>query len=168
MRVRNGITGNFLINRGPSGGITGMEAHPGSRFGPTRRISFQRLSILVLVIISFASSAYGRDFMVKRIVEGYSMTIAINQNPPILGKNDLRIEIKDSLGKNVIDVPVTVNYFMPPMPGMAPMNYTVKAAPRSSGYAVTMDLIMRGPWNIVTRALVGGKLIRMTVLIDVR
>ena len=104
----------------------------------------------------------------KRTVQGYTLNVAMNRNPPILGKNDLRVEIQDSQGKNVVDAAVTVNYFMPPMPGMAPMNYTLKAAPRDGGYSATMDLIMKGPWNIVVRASVAGKQIRMTVLIDVR
>jgi hypothetical protein len=128
----------------------------------------QKLVVILPLILIFVGPAYAKDFAVRRNVDGYTLDVAINQNPPILGKNDLRIEIKDSAGKYVLDALVTVNYFMPPMPGMPPMNYTVKASPRSSGYGVTMDLIMKGPWNIVIRAGVGGKQLRMTVLIDVR
>lgn len=121
-----------------------------------------------LLLMAFVPPASGKDFVVRKNVEGHTLQVTIYRNPPILGKNDLRVEIKDSQGKNVVDAPVTVNYFMPPMPGMAPMNYTVKADPRDGGYAMTMDLIMQGPWNIVVRAGVAGKQLRMTVLIDVR
>jgi hypothetical protein len=121
-----------------------------------------------LLILGFVPAGYGKDFVVRRNLEGYTLNVALNRNPPILGKNDIRVEIKDSQGKNVVDAPVTINYFMPPMPGMAPMNYTLKAAPRDAGYSATMDLIMQGPWNIVIRAGVPGKQLRMTVLIDVR
>jgi hypothetical protein len=116
----------------------------------------------------FVTSAHGKDFTVKRTVQGYAMDVTINQNPPILGKNEIRVEIKDLHGNPVTESPVTVNYFMPPMPGMAPMNYTVTASLAGPAHKATMDLIMQGPWNIVVRSNIAGKLIRMTVLIDVR
>ncbi len=133
-----------------------------------RWLASRELSAFVLLILVSAVPAYAKDFAVRRNIDGYTLDVAINQNPPILGKNDLRVEIKDSTGTYVVGAPVTVNYFMPPMPGMPPMNYTVKASSRGSGYGATMDLIMKGPWNIVVKATVGGKQLRMTVLIDVR
>lgn len=124
--------------------------------------------VISLLILAFVPQAHPKDFVVKRNVQGYTLDVALNQNPPILGKNDIKVEITDTQGKHVVDAPVTINYFMPPMPGMPPMNYTVKAAPGGSGYAATMNLIMKGPWNIVVKANVAEKQIRMTVLIDVR
>jgi len=121
-----------------------------------------------LLMLLFAGSAQGKELVVKRNVQGYMIEAALKRNPPILGKNDVRVDIKDSQGKDVAGAAVAVNYFMPPMPGMAPMNYTVKASQDGSGYGATMDLIMKGPWNIVIRADIEGKPLRMTVLIDVR
>ena len=126
---------------------------------------FVMISLLIMV---FAAPVCGRDFTVKRNLQGYTLSVTIDQNPPILGKNDIKVEIKDSLGKYVVDASVTVNYFMPPMPGMPPMNYRVKASPGDSEYSATMNFIMKGPWNIVIRTSVAGKRLRMTVLIDVR
>ncbi len=132
-------------------------------------LGFSRNLLLVsLLIVFLLTPAYGRDFRVKKNLQGYTLDIAMNQNPPILGKNDIKVEIKDSLGKSVDGALVTVNYFMPPMPGMPPMNYRVKASPDGSGYRATMDLIMEGPWNIAIRAGFAEKQLRMTVLIDVR
>jgi len=130
---------------------------------------YVKKSLMVILLIFLGMSiAYGRDYAVRRKIDGYTVDVSINRNPPILGKNDLRVEIKDSLGKYVLNMPVTVNYYMPPMPGMPPMNYTVQASPRGSGYGVTMDLIMTGPWNIVIKVNTAGKPLRMTVPIDVR
>ena len=126
------------------------------------------LLVKFLLIVIFVVQAYGRDFTVKRTLRGYAMSVTIKQNPPILGENDIKIEIKDSDGKYVTDASVMVNYFMPPMPGMPPMNYKVKASKVGSRYDATMDLIMEGPWNIAVRAKVADKRLRMTVLIDVR
>ena len=77
------------------------------------------LILVSLLLLIFVTPAHGRDFVVKRNLQGYTMEVSINRNPPILGKNDIKVEIRDSLGKHVVDAPVTVNYFMPPMPGMA-------------------------------------------------
>ncbi|MCX5806059.1 MAG: FixH family protein [Proteobacteria bacterium] len=125
------------------------------------------LTVIFLFIVGM-SIAYGRDYTVRRKIDGYTVDVSINRNPPIVGRNDLRVEIKDLLGKYVLNMPVTVNYYMPPMPGMPPMNYTVQASSRGSGYGATMDLIMTGPWNIVIRANTEGKPLRMTIPIDVR
>jgi hypothetical protein len=116
----------------------------------------------------FATIVWGSDYKVRRTVEGHTLDITLNQNPPILGKNNIRIEIKDARGQSVINNPVTVNYYMPPMPGMPPMNYTLKAGPQGSGYMATMDFIMTGPWNIVVKTTVTGKQLRLTIPIDVR
>ena len=127
-----------------------------------------RTVIILLSFVILAPVAHGRDFTVRRNVDGYTFDIAIDRNPPVLGLNGLKVELKDMQGKPVANIPLTVNYYMPPMPGMPPMNYTVNAVPRGNGYSVTMDLIMRGPWNIVIRAAVQGKSLRVTVPIDVR
>jgi hypothetical protein len=112
--------------------------------------------------------AWGGDYKVRRTMEGHTLDITLNRNPPIMGKNDIRIEIKDDRGQFIINSLVTVNYYMPPMPGMPPMNYTLKATPVGSGYVATMDFIMTGPWNIVVKAPTAGKQLRLTVPIDVR
>jgi hypothetical protein len=132
------------------------------------RLYVKKSLLVILLIFVGMSIAHGRDYAVRRKIDGYSVDVSINRNPPILGKNDLRIEIKDPLGKHVLNMPVTVNYYMPPMPGMPPMNYTVKAPPGGSGYGATMDLIMTGPWNIVIKVHTAGKPLRMTIPIDVR
>lgn len=124
--------------------------------------------VVIFLFIAGMSIAYSRDYTMRRQINGYTMDISINRNPPIIGKNIILIEIKDPFGKVLINSNVSVNYYMPPMPGMPPMNYTVQASPRGSGYAATMDLIMTGPWNIVIRANTAGKPLRMTVPIDVR
>lgn len=133
-------------------------------------VGFLKSKILVisLLIGITVTMAYGKDYTARKKVEGYTIEISINRNPPIVAKNELHVTIKDSSGKPLSDLTVMVNYYMPPMPGMAPMNYTVKASPKSSGYMVIMDLIMTGPWNIVVKTNVAGKRLNATFPIDVR
>ncbi|MDD5243723.1 MAG: FixH family protein [Syntrophorhabdaceae bacterium] len=124
--------------------------------------------IFALLFFVFVPVADGKGYMMRRKVNNYTVNVAIDRNPPIVGKNEIRIDIKDLSERYVTKVPVTVNYYMPPMPGMPPMNYTVKAPPDGSGYSAIMDLIMTGPWIIVIRASISGKYLRVSVPIDVR
>jgi nitrogen fixation protein FixH len=127
-----------------------------------------RLSFLILAMLMTATFSLARDFAARKKIDGYTVEMAINRNPPIVAKNELRVNIKDPQGKPINDLTVMVNYYMPPMPGMAPMNYTVQATPKSSGYLVIMDLIMTGPWNIVVKTNVAGKRLTASFPIDVR
>jgi hypothetical protein len=108
------------------------------------------------------------DYRVRKNAEGLRFDIAVNRNPPVLGDNEIRIEIKDSQGNPVLDAEVLVNYYMPPMPNMAPMNYTIPAPLKGKEYRAVMDLIMTGPWNIVIRAKIQSKWLRVAFPIDVR
>jgi hypothetical protein len=123
---------------------------------------------LVISIILMAVPAHGGGFAVKRTAGGYEIEMAMNRNPSVSDKNDLRITIKDQTGKYISNAPVLVNYYMPPMPSMAPMNYKVKAEARGTSYQVNMNLIMAGPWIIVVYANVNGKQLKTAVPIDAR
>lgn len=91
-------------------------------------------------------------------VGDYVVSIQIDRNPPILGVNNLEVEIKGSDNKKVTDAKVLVNYYMPPMPRMAPMNYKIDAPFRAGKYRVAMNFIMEGPWVIAVKIQHRGKL----------
>ena len=133
-----------------------------------RQSSTIRLAFLLLMMVVTSSISLARDFTARKKIGGYTVDIAINRNPPIVAKNELRVEIKDPYGKPVSELKVMVNYYMPPMPGMAPMNYTVQASPKADRYLVIMDLIMTGPWNIVVKTNVADKRLSAAFPIDVR
>lgn len=76
--------------------------------------------------------------------------------------------IRDGCGSLVRGARVDVNYFMPPMPGMPPMNYTIPARQENDLYSATMDLIMSGPWNIIITVRKKANLNRIVFPIDVR
>jgi hypothetical protein len=100
-------------------------------------------------------------------VEGYEVIIRIDKNPPVLGDNQIEVEIKDESGKIVKDAEVLINYYMPPMPRMVPMNYKVDAKLKGDSYRAKMVLIMSGPWAIVTKITLQGKRHSVKVSIDV-
>jgi hypothetical protein len=129
---------------------------------------FTYFSVALLAIFLACGSCEAGDYRVRKNADGFIFDIAINRNPPVLGDNEIRIEIKDPPGNPVLEAEVLVNYYMPPMPKMAPMNYTVPATLKGKEYRATMDLIMTGPWNIIIRAKLNDKWLRVVFPIDVR
>jgi len=126
------------------------------------------LALTLALFFRLGGPCEAGDYRVRKNAESLSFDIAINRNPPVLGDNEIRIEIRDPQGHPVLDAEVLVNYYMPPMPNMPPMNYTIPAPLQGKEYRATMDLIMTGPWNIITRARVQGKWVRVVFPIDVR
>jgi hypothetical protein len=126
------------------------------------------LAVALFLLVVCGGPCDAGDYRVRKKADGLTFDIAINRNPPVLGDNEIRIEIRDPQGNPVLDAEVLVNYYMPPMPRMPPMNYTIPAPLKVKEYRATMDLIMTGPWNIITRARVQGKWVRVTFPIDVR
>ena len=57
----------------------------------------------------------------------------MDRTPPILGDNGIEISIKEASGRPVTEALVLVNYCMPPLPRMAPMNYRIKAKKKEGG-----------------------------------
>ncbi len=102
---------------------------------------------LVLGVVPLPS----KDLELKKKVGKYEVAVKIDKNPPILGKNRLEIEIREIDGTFVTDAEVLVNYYMPPMPRMAPMNYKTKAKRKDEKYRAEMKLIMEGPWIIAVK-----------------
>lgn len=102
----------------------------------------------LLFLCIFSNFAFAKDYVVDKTVGEYHIEIRLDAYPMVLGDNSLEISIKDKADKNVDDAKVLVNYYMPPMPRMAPMNYRVKAVWRKKSYKTEMDIIMAGPWYI--------------------
>ena len=125
------------------------------------------LPVLALTLLFTAALAHARGYEAQKTVEGYEVVIRIDKNPPVLGDNQIEVEIKDASGKNVKDAEVLINYYMPPMPRMVPMNYKVDAKLKGDTYRAKMVLIMSGPWAIVTKITHQGKRHSVKVSIDV-
>jgi len=126
------------------------------------------LAIAILLVFMTATLSEARDFRVRKRTGNFIVDVALDKNPPILGNCDIRIEIRDGQGAAVTGSRVQINYYMPPMPGMVPMNYTIQAAPRGSSHIATMNFIMTGPWNIVIQFNSGGRHWQVVIPIDVR
>jgi hypothetical protein len=115
-----------------------------------------------------ASLAAARDLELRKTAGDYSVLVRIDRNPPVVGTNRIEVEIEDAAGARVTDAKVLINYYMPPMPRMAPMNYKVEAALKDGKYREKMKLIMAGPWIIAVKITRSGKTTTAKFSIDAR
>ena len=126
----------------------------------------RRLFIFSLILFLMGGMAYGRGYEVKKKVSEYETEIRMDRYPPTLGDNHIEIEIRDAAGKYVTDAKVLVNYYMPPMPRMAPMNYRTDAKLKGEKYKATMNFIMSGPWVIAIKISRGEKMLTAKLNVD--
>jgi hypothetical protein len=113
--------------------------------------------VILLIFLFLGDTVLARDYRARKKTPNYSVEMSIDRNPPIVDKNRLTLNIRENSGRDVANAKVLVNYYMPPMPGMPPMNYKTYAKLSGNSYVVVMDLIMSGPWNIVVKITRGGK-----------
>lgn len=124
--------------------------------------------LLIVAVLLIAGVAYAKNYEVKKKAGDYDVEIVIDKNPPVVGDNNISIEIKDASGKYVTDAKVTVAYSMPPMPGMPPMNYKAGADLKGDAYKAKMNLSMSGPWNVAIKIIRDGKTTTAKFNIDAR
>ncbi len=110
-----------------------------------------------LLILLLAGIVYAKDYEVKKKAGEYDVQVSIDRNPPVVGVNNATITLKDKAGKNITAAKVTLDYSMPPMPGMPAMNYKADTELNGNEYRTKMDLSMAGTWNIVVKIDRAGK-----------
>jgi len=110
-----------------------------------------KLVVFIPIIFLITGTAFSRGYEMTKKVGEYEAEVRMDRNPPSLGDNNIEIEIKDAGGKPLREAMVLVNYYMPPMPRMVPMNYITDAKLKGEKYRATMNFIMSGPWIIAIK-----------------
>jgi hypothetical protein len=128
----------------------------------------KRLVLFTVILVLVAGIAYAKDYEVKKKAGEFDVVVKIDKNQPIVGDNNITIEIKDSSAKYVTDAKVVVDYSMPAMPGMPAMNYKADADLKGNEYKAKMNLSMSGPWNVVVKVIKGGKTSTMKFNVDAK
>ncbi len=127
----------------------------------------KRFLLILLLALFWMTDAEAKNYEASKKAGDYQVEIVIDRNPLLaIGNNNLEIEIKDKAGKTVTDAQVIVNYYMPPMPRMAPMNYKTEAKLKKGKYYATMKFIMAGPWYIAVIIHHGGKISTTKINVD--
>ena len=112
----------------------------------------------ILILCFISGIAFARGYEARKMAGEYEAGVRIDRSPPVVGDNHIEIEVKDARGNPVTDAKVLVNYYMPPMPRMAPMNYITDAKLKGEKYRAKMNFIMSGPWIIAIKINLGGKI----------
>src|SRR5512136_1209026 len=107
-----------------------------------RRIHMKRFTILMVMVLLVAGTAYAKDYEVTKKAGDITVDVKIDKNPPISGTNNMDIAVKDAGGKAITDAKVVVEYSMPAMPGMPAMNYKTDAQLKGNTYKAEMNLSM--------------------------
>ena len=128
----------------------------------------KKLLMIGLALLLSTGAALAKDYEVKKKAGDFDVVVTIDKNPPVTGDNGVTIAIKDAGGKTVKDAKVVIDYSMPAMPGMPPMNYKADALLKGEAYAATMNLSMAGPWNITVKINAGGKTGSVKFTIDAK
>jgi hypothetical protein len=125
--------------------------------------------LFFLILFSWIPfSVYGSSLELLKRTPEYEVAASIDRNPPIIGQNNLSLTLKGPDGKKITQAQVLVNYYMPPMPRMVPMNYITPAPLKGDSYRTPLHLIMEGPWYIAVKITLGGRTSTVKFNIDVR
>ncbi len=122
----------------------------------------------LIAVLMVAGAAWAKDFEVTKKAGDYSVVLRIDKNPPVTGNNNLAVALKDAAGAAVQDAKVAVEYSMPAMPGMPPMNYKSSTELKGGEYQAKLNFSMSGPWNLVVKINRGGKAAQAKFNVDVR
>ena len=123
---------------------------------------------LILLILAAGGAACAKGLELQKKSADYAVEIRLDRNPPIVGDNEMEVYIKDARGQFLQGQSPSVNYYMLPMPRMAPMNYTVGTKPYKHYYRVSLNFIMSGPWVIAIKIPAPGRTRTIKFNIDVQ
>ncbi len=108
------------------------------------------LTWLMLFILLAANLAYAEGYEVEGKAGSYTVRVTFGTNEPHRGENLLSISVADAALNPVRDAAITVDYFMPSLPGRPPMmEYRTTAAREGDMYKAVLDLSMAGEWTFV-------------------
>jgi hypothetical protein len=128
----------------------------------------KRLTLIVCVLLLAVGLAYAKDYEMAKKAGEYTVLVTIDKNPPVTGKNNMTVGIKDGAGKDVTDATVSIDYAMPAMPGMPAMNYKTGTSLKNKSYVAEVDFSMSGPWSVTVKITRGGKTQAVKLNVDVK
>ncbi|MCK9418917.1 MAG: FixH family protein [Nitrospirae bacterium] len=124
-------------------------------------------SFAVLVLTMVFSCARGYES--QKSAGDLKVTLSVDRYPLVKGDNSLAVKVSDVAGKTITDATVGVRYFMPPMAGMAPMEYRTQAAQKGDGFSFSANIPMEGGWKAEVSVARGGKpVVTATFNVDAR
>ncbi len=113
--------------------------------------------IFLLLGLFLVSACQKKEAFKKEIVSGGYKAVITSDQPPHVGINIWKIKIYKPDGKLMTGANVSVNGYMPPMPGMPEMSFDYPVVDKGSYYESKVNLSMRGTWQITIKAQKGNE-----------
>ncbi len=116
------------------------------------------IALLIAVIAAPLLTGCSRGYESQKNADDLKITLFVARYPLVKGdSNLLTLKVDDVAGKSVTDAAVKVHYFMPPMPGMAPMDYWTDAFRKGPLYVCSANISMEGGWKAEVSVMRQGK-----------
>ena len=128
----------------------------------------KKIAVFTLMLLLSAGLVWAKDYEIQKKAGDLSVVVKMDKSPAVMGENGIIVAVKDSAGKEVTDAGVKVEYSMPAMPGMPPMNYGAVLALSKNTYQGKLNFSMAGPWNVVVKIVRGGKTVSTKFSVDVQ
>ena len=120
-----------------------------------------------IVLALMTGAAFAANTLTKNTGE-YTVGLTMEKSPPVMGKNNVDVSVKDAKGAAVTDARVVVEYSMPAMPGMPAMSYKANADLKGDTYRAVIEPSMSGSWNVAVKISRGGKTETAKYTMDVK
>jgi hypothetical protein len=121
-------------------------------------MKFKNLSIIFSIIIATVLfSCQKKEAFKKELTSGTYKAVILSDQPPHVGINVWKIKIYGEDGKLMTGANVSVNGYMPPMPGMPEMSFDYPVEDKASYYESKVNLSMGGTWQITIKAQKGDQ-----------
>lgn len=108
----------------------------------------KKIMTILLGLVLVAGPVSGKELTTVKGEGDVTAKVSLLNDPPVVGKNQLKIEIVDTEGKAITDAKVRVYYSMTPMKGMSPMEYKAKAKLNGDSYVAALSIMMKGHWDV--------------------
>jgi hypothetical protein len=115
------------------------------------------LAITVALVSAGMLFGCSKGYESQKTVDDLKITLSVDRYPLVKGDNTMSLKVADAAGKAVTDAAVNVRYFMPPMPGMAPMDFNTQAVLKGDRYSLSANVPMEGGWKAEVSVVRSGK-----------
>ena len=113
--------------------------------------------VLVLMLSVAVLGGCSKGYESQKNSAGLNIILRADRYPLVKGENNLSVKVTESSGKAVTDAKVDIRFYMPPMPGMAPMESSVRPQMKGNEYPFTVNVAMEGGWKIDATITQPGK-----------
>lgn len=106
------------------------------------------LLVFVLFAVVLGGWSFSKGYDSQKKAAGLNITLKADRYPLVKGDNNLTLIVTDPAGKAVTGAKVDIRFYMPPMPGMAPMEDRIQPKQKGNEYSFSVNPAMEGGWKV--------------------